>query len=166
MRKASPYPVAIIWTCSYHSSLKNTPQVGVGERVHMTEALFIPSDVRVVLSTLARDGLDFYPLQESFRPTFLPAASYVTATRVRQLRTSSSSRRCQNRRESCIGSIVASPPFTWTESSWERRAGFKMICSKEISKMAGWELHWICKLVFEQSPISPTFHVYAMSLII
>lgn len=91
--------------------------------------------MRVVLSTAAREGLEFHPLTESFQPTFLPVTSYITATKVRQqLSRANFSRRCQNRRGNCNGCVVSSSHFTLRKLSWRRRAGLEMIFPKWASK--------------------------------
>lgn len=91
---------------------QNIPQTGVKEHVQVVKSFFIPNDMRVVLSTAERGGLESHPLKESFQPTFLPVTSYITTTKGHQLNRPSSSRRRQNRRGNCSGCVISSSHFT------------------------------------------------------
>lgn len=125
---------------------QNIPQMGVEEHMQMVRpSVFIPNDMRVVLSTAAREGLEFHPLKESFQPTFLPVTSYITATKVHQPNRANFSRRCQNRRGKCNGCVVSSSHFTLRKLSWRRRAGLKMIFPMWASKVTEWEEYWDLK---------------------
>lgn len=117
-------------------------------------------------STVEKRGLEFRPPEESFQPSFFPVTSYITATKVHQLSRPVSSRGCQNRRWKHSGCVVSSSQFTWRKLSKGRSGGLETICPKSMSKLAEWELHWLGKLVLEQSPLSLTFRVYKMSVII
>lgn len=77
--------------------------MGVEEHIQVVKpSLFIPNDMRAVLGTAEREGLEFHPERE-LPAYFLPTTSYTTATKVHQLNRANFSGRCQNRR----GTVMA-----------------------------------------------------------
>ena len=146
---------------------QNVPQMGVeGHMQVVRPSLFIPKDVRVVLSAAAREGFEFHPQKESFQPTFLPVTSYITATKVHQLNRANFSRRCQNTRGNGNGCVVSPSHFTLRKLSWRRRATLKWFSQSEQVKWQNGKNTGIWKIPGQSASWSLTFLICIRSSII